>query len=136
MARNDIYTQIATATRMNREDVKKVVLAYNASVGAGRQLEVQGGNGGSFVAIEEESDEGMVRLRVGETCVVTIDRRISVRALAVILTRAKDIGFEKLINDYCHSPGGGGVANVPLDQDKPKGKQNADGSWPSQEDVT
>lgn len=136
MARNDIYTMIANATRMNREDVKKVILAYNHSMGAGRQLEVQGGNGGSYVRIEEAANEGMIHLQVGETCVITVNQFISVRALAVILTRAKDVGFEKLIDEYCLSPGGGGVANVPIDQDMPKGERNAQGLWSTQDDFT
>lgn len=57
----------------------------------------EGNNGGSFVSIDETGRDGVVRLRVGNHCVITIDQEIGVVALAQILTSAKDQGFEKLL---------------------------------------
>jgi len=65
-----------------------------------QSIHVEGNNGGSYIQIEETETEGMVRLEVGETCVVTIDREISVCALAAILTWCKDYGFEEILRDY------------------------------------
>lgn len=59
----------------------------------------EGNNGGSFVTIDETGRDGVVRLRVGNHCVITIDQEISVVALAQILTGAKDIGFAKMMKE-------------------------------------
>lgn len=65
-----------------------------------QDISVEGNNGGSYVRIEELEADGMVRLEVGETCVVTIDQEISVCALAAVLTWAKDLGFEEVLREY------------------------------------
>jgi hypothetical protein len=57
----------------------------------------EGNNGGSFVTIDETGTDGVVRLRVGCHCVITVDQDISVVALAQILTTAKDEGFEGMM---------------------------------------
>ena len=68
-----------------------------------RAIEVEGNNGGSYVRIEEVR-EGVVELSVGETCVTTVKQEISVVALAGILTRARDIGFRKMLQELDWSP--------------------------------
>ncbi len=62
-------------------------------------LEVEGNNGGSYVRIEREDNSGDVFLEVGESCVRTVSQKISVVALAGFVTRAKDIGFRKMLED-------------------------------------
>ncbi|MFT4056884.1 MAG: hypothetical protein QM681_20430 [Novosphingobium sp.] len=57
----------------------------------------EGNNGGSFVTISETDRDDVVRLRVGNHCVITIDQEIGVVALAQILTSAKDQGFEAIL---------------------------------------
>jgi hypothetical protein len=59
----------------------------------------EGNNGGSFITIDETNRDDVIRLRVGNHCAITIDQEISVVALAQILTSAKDIGFEKMLNE-------------------------------------
>lgn len=59
-----------------------------------------GNNGGSYVTLRDDGREGFVWLDVGETCVTTIRREISVVALAAILTWAKDYGFERILDEY------------------------------------
>ncbi len=60
---------------------------------------VEGNNGGSFVALRETDRAGIVRLEVGETCVVTIDEEVSVVGLSAVLTIVKKIGWDKFIKD-------------------------------------
>lgn len=80
-------------------------------------INVEGNNGGSYIFIEATS-EGMVRLEVGETCIKTVDMEISVTGLACILTRCKDIGFQKMLNDYFDSPGSrGSHEDIALEHD-------------------
>lgn len=79
-----------------------------------RTLEVEGNNGGSYVRVTEVR-EGMVRLEVGETCVVTVDQEISVAALAAILTHARDRGFQAVLDEYCGR--GGGTPALRVDED-------------------
>lgn len=79
-------------------------------------LEVEGNKGGSYVRLDRAGmPEGMVRLEVGETCVRTINQDISVAALAVILTVAKDIGFQKIVDEYCRSGNGTPIVSVEHD---------------------
>lgn len=67
---------------------------------------VEGNNGGSFIELSDARDtdykprEGMVHLKVGETCIHTIDQDISVCALAAILTWCKDQGFQNILEKY------------------------------------
>ena len=112
---SDVYTHIAKATRTNREDVKKILHAAALNV-MRFSVELEGGNGGSYVRVSPEAN-GMLYLEVGESCVVTVKQKMSVRALAAILTHAHDIGFEKFIEDYLRK--GGGQAAIPIDRDLP-----------------
>lgn len=61
------------------------------------RFSAEGNKGGSFITLDETGREGIVRLRVGNHCVVTIDQEIGVVALAQILTAAKDHGFRAII---------------------------------------
>jgi hypothetical protein len=59
---------------------------------------LEGNRGGSYVRLTETDDREVVRLEVGHDCVVTVrERRISVFALAAILTRCEDEGFENVL---------------------------------------
>lgn len=71
------------------------------------RVSVQGNNGGSYVELSDERDlpNGMAYLEVGETCVRTVAQPISVVALAMILTWAKDYGFQKIVDNYCQNEG-------------------------------
>jgi len=62
-------------------------------------MEVEGANGGSFVAIERVDKDQHCRVRVGHSCVITVDEIIPVTWLAAILTYAKDIGFDNAMGD-------------------------------------
>ena len=90
-----------------------------------RSLEVEGNRGGSFVTLIEESREGMVRLEVGESCVVTVQESISVAALAIILTAAKDRGLQKVVDDYLAIGGGSPVVKIDRDVEAPKQKRKS-----------
>ena len=79
-------------------------------------IEVQGNHGGSFILLTETT-EGMVHLEIGETCVRTVDCDISVCALAIILTVAKDRGFQSIVDEYLASTGGRGSPEVRVDRD-------------------
>lgn len=57
----------------------------------------EGNNGGSFVTIDPTDREDVVKLRVGNHCVITIDQEIGIVALAQILTFAKDKGFDGIL---------------------------------------
>ena len=88
-------------------------------------FEAEGNNGGSFVRISHARDdkfrviEGMVRLEVGETCIVTVQQDISVVGLAAILTRCKDIGFQKVVDEYLGTTAAGGCPKISVDHDLP-----------------
>lgn len=69
-----------------------------------RSIEVTGNNGGSYVRLTEVG-RGMAEIEVGETCVVTVNQKISVSALAAILTSAKDKGFQSILDDYSNRGG-------------------------------
>ncbi len=73
---------------------------------APERLEVEGNNGGSYIRITTVEQEGFCHLEVGETCVQTLSRVVSVAALAALITRCKDIGFEKLLAEYNNEPNG------------------------------
>lgn len=79
------------------------------------EFTTDGNNGGSYVTIRQTGTEGMVQLEVGETCVVTVDQRISVAALAAILTQAKDDGFQNVVDRYLQRGGGQPVISVSAD---------------------
>ena len=66
---------------------------------------VEGNNGGSFVSIDETDREGIIRLQVGETCVMAVDQEISVVGLAAILAWANKEGFEKIAQEYWRGAG-------------------------------
>lgn len=69
-------------------------------------IEVQGNNGGSFVAIARTERDGVVHLNVGHDCVIRIDQEITAAALAAILAHAKDIGFQKMLEgEYAYQNG-------------------------------
>jgi hypothetical protein len=55
-----------------------------------RTIEVEGNKGASFVFIGETEKEGVVRLRVGHDCIITVDCLISVVELAEWLTSASN----------------------------------------------
>lgn len=83
-----------------------------------------GNRGGSYVRLAKvykhdfkTVKEGIVHLEVGETCVVTVDREISVVGLAAILTYAKEVGFQKMVDDYLAI--GGGSPIISVDHDLP-----------------
>ncbi len=87
-------------------------------------FEEYGNRGGSYVRLAKvyrhdfkTVKEGIVHLEVGETCVVTVDREISVAGLAAVLTYAKEIGFQKMVDDYCAI--GGGIPVISVDHDLP-----------------
>lgn len=63
------------------------------------RFSAEGNNGGSFVTLDETGKDGVVRLRVGNHCVQTVDQEISVVALAQVLTWAKDRGFRNIMKD-------------------------------------
>lgn len=115
MSKNsNLYDQIAKATGVPRKDVKKVVHAYCYS-GSGRDIEFQSNKGGSYVRFVDKGAGNLI-VDVGESCVVTWnDQPLTVRALAAILTHAKDLGLEKFINEY--QRGAGGVAPIPIEKD-------------------
>ena len=79
-----------------------------------RSIEVSGNRGGSFVHIEDAGG-GMIHLAVGETCVSTVDQKISVAALAAVLTWCRDEGFQKIVDQYVGR--GGGVPEISVDHD-------------------
>lgn len=63
--------------------------------------------GGSIIRIEKAWDAkghvipGLVQLTVGEQCVYTVrNEKFSVTALAMILTRAKDNGFQTMLDEH------------------------------------
>lgn len=60
----------------------------------------EGNNGGSFIEIDATEKEGIIRLRVGETCVMAVDQEISVVGLAAVLAWAKREGFEKIAQEW------------------------------------
>lgn len=65
-----------------------------------RYVEFEGNNGGSIIAIRESEDPGMVHLTVGSECVWHFqDEKISVVALALALSAAKDHGFQRLLDE-------------------------------------
>ena len=78
------------------------------------RLNVEGNRGGSYVTLTELPD-GMVHLQVGETCVHTVDQKISVAALAAILTWARVRGFQEICDEYF--AGGGGSPKVNVEHD-------------------
>lgn len=81
-------------------------------------LTVEGNNGGSFVTLDKGGmPPGMVRLKVGETCVYTVDQEISVVALAAILTWCKDRGFQKIVDEYYAQNGGPVADGVHVERD-------------------
>ena len=61
--------------------------------------EVEGARGGSYVRLAPGEKEGMCRIEVGHSCVVTVDREIPVTWLAAVLTHAKDIGWIAAMGD-------------------------------------
>ena len=63
------------------------------------RFSADGNNGGSFVTLDETGRDGVVRLRVGNHCVITVDQEISVVALAQVLTFAKDRGFKEILTE-------------------------------------
>ena len=65
---------------------------------------IEGNNGGSYVEITNLG-KGMCHLEVGETCVTTMDMPMSVSALAIILTSAKDYGFQRILDEYADRGG-------------------------------
>lgn len=65
-------------------------------------IEVQGNNGKSFVQMTAMNGN-MVHLYVVESSVVRIDQKISVSALAAILTAACDAGLQRVVNGYLAS---------------------------------
>lgn len=73
-----------------------------------KSIEVEGNNGGSFIAISEVG-EGLVHLRVGENCVMAVDTTISVVALAAILAEVRYRCFEQVLKDWADR------TNIPLD---------------------
>lgn len=94
-------------------------------------FEAEGNRGGSIVRLEKvyEKDfktvkEGMVRLTVGETCVYTVKQEVSVAGLAVVLTYAKDQGFQKMIDAYMQTPGALGSPEISIDHDLPPPERN------------
>jgi hypothetical protein len=107
MARNDIYTRVSIASRVPREDVKRVLHAAGYA-GMEEGVTFEGNNGGSYIKLQERR-EGVLYLEVGETCVVTVKMEIGTPALCCILTHAKDLGFQKLLDDYMRTPNGSPV---------------------------
>ena len=67
-------------------------------------VEVEGANGGSFVFLEESQRKGFCRVRVGHSCVITVDQDVPVTWLAAILTRAKDAGLKESMGDPSNFP--------------------------------
>ncbi len=65
---------------------------------------LEGANGGSFVEIEETETEGQCHIRVGHSCVVTVNCELPVTWLAAILTHAKNIGFENAMGERDEFP--------------------------------
>lgn len=63
------------------------------------RIHAEGNSGGSYISMEDIGD-GKVALDVGETCVQTVRQEVSVVDLAVILTWAKDYGFQKILDEY------------------------------------
>lgn len=89
-------------------------------------FEADGNRGGSFVRLSKvwnddfrAAKEGMVRLEVGETCIVTVQQDISVAGLAAILTRCKDVGFQKIVDEYLATPNAGGCPRISVEHDLP-----------------
>lgn len=64
-----------------------------------QSCEVTGARGGSFVKLYEAQRDGWCNLRVGHSCVITVDQEIPVTWLAAILTRALDVGFIEAMGD-------------------------------------
>lgn len=86
---------------------------------------VEGNRGGSYILLSTENmPEGMVHLEVGETCIHTVDMDISVAALAIVLTVAKDTGFQKIVDEYCRLPQG--VPEIRVEHDPPPRKEKTD----------
>lgn len=63
------------------------------------RFSAEGNNGGSFITLDDTGKDGVVRLRVGNHCVITVDQEISVVALAQVLTSAKDRGFAAIMKE-------------------------------------
>lgn len=80
-----------------------------------RSFQAEGNNGGSYVRLTEIG-EGMLHLEVGETCIRTIDQQISVTGLACILSRAKELGLEAMLNDYLRCARGSNTS-IQMDSD-------------------
>lgn len=86
-------------------------------------IEIEGSRGGSFVRLQKAWDDkgriidGMARLEVGETCVVTVQQEISIAALAIVLTAAKDRGFQKVVDEYLATPAGSGCPAIRVEAD-------------------
>lgn len=81
-------------------DRRKPRVAYPDS------LEVTSARGGSYVRISPTGEDGMIELTVGESCVNTVRTTLSVSGLAVILTAARDKGFQKVVDEYLAQGGG------------------------------
>lgn len=79
-----------------------------------QSLHVEGNRGGSYITLTETSI-GMVRLEVGETCVITVNQEISVAGLAAVLTYCKDRGFQQIIDEYLARGGGQPAISVEHD---------------------
>lgn len=89
-------------------------------------FEADGNRGGSFVRLSRvwgddfrTAKEGMVRLEVGETCIVTVQQNVSVVGLAAVLTYCKDQGFQQLIDAYMKTPHAGGCPPISIEHDLP-----------------
>lgn len=65
-----------------------------------QSVEVEGNKGGSYIILRKSEREGWCFLEVGETCVRTMSEEVPVAWLAVVLTIAKDKGFESIVRDY------------------------------------
>ncbi len=64
-----------------------------------KRICVEGNNGGSFVEITETDMEGVIRLRVGHDCVISIDREVSVFNLAATLDQVGRKSFEGPVSE-------------------------------------
>lgn len=68
------------------------------------QIEVIDERQESYIRIETTEQPGVVRLQVGDVCIRAINQEINVAVLAAILTRSKDIGFRKMLEDHGWEP--------------------------------